>query len=592
MARPDDKAPLATSGAFLLAPCRKTSFAYPNGIDLAAITQTTAFGARTTIAQFIYNTHHRPLFYTDAAGQTTSYAYNAAGQVTSVTNPLGQTTSYQYDPANNLTTITNANSVTAASFTYDAFDRVATYTDSESWSVAYSYDNADRVTTITYPDGTADRYTYDKLDLASYRDRQGRLWVYTHDADRRLTKMVDPDGNQTLYGYNGIDELTSLQDPNGNVTGWTYDVEGRLTAKHYADASAVTDTYESTTSRLKSVSDALAQVKQYSYTQDNRLAGIAYLNAANPTPNVGFAYDPYFPRLVSMTDGTGTTQYNYVAVGALGALQLQQEASPLPSSAINYAYDALGRMNSRTVGGSGAETFQYDAIGRLNSHASDLGSFALSYLGQTAQIATRQLASTTLATSWSYLPNSGDRRLAGISNVGLSPSQFSTYQYTTTPENFISAIAETSDAATVYPPAGAQTASYNNVNALTSLSGQAFTYDANGNLLSDGQRTYSWDAENRLVSIAYPAQPGKQTAFAYDGLSRRTAISSTPAGGGSAVTISYLWCGSRPCQARNASNAVSRSYYAEGELVPGTPAQSYYYGPDQLGSTRMTPIGG
>ncbi len=182
-----------TSGYFNLTQAvdpvgRTTSLAYANHVDLSAISQTTAYGVQTTIAQFIYNTHHRPVFYTDAAGQTTTYAYNAAGQLTSVTNPLNQTTTYQYDPTGNLTTIINANNVTAASFTYDAFDRVATFTDSEGWTVAYSYDNADRVTKITYPDGTADRYTYDKLDLASYQDRQGRLWVYTRDANRRLTK--------------------------------------------------------------------------------------------------------------------------------------------------------------------------------------------------------------------------------------------------------------------------------------------------------------------------------------------------------------------------------------------------------------------
>ena len=117
----------------------------------------------------------------------------------------------------------------------------------------------------------------------------------------------------------------------------------------------------------------------------------------------------------------------FIPIGALDALHLQQESSPLSSSTIAYAYDALGRLNSRTVAGEVAETFGYDAIGRLTSHASDLGSFALSYLGQTGQITQRQLASSTLATSWSYLANSGDRRLAGIANVGLSASQFSNY---------------------------------------------------------------------------------------------------------------------------------------------------------------------
>jgi YD repeat-containing protein len=83
-----------------------------------------------------------------------------------------------------------------------------------------------------------------------------------------------------------------------------------------------------------------------------------------------------------MTDGTGTTQYTYPPIGSPGALRLQQEQSALSNSAIAYAFDALGRVVSRTVAGAAAETFGYDAIGRLTSHTSDLGSFTLSYLGQ------------------------------------------------------------------------------------------------------------------------------------------------------------------------------------------------------------------
>lgn len=222
----------------------------------------------------------------------------------------------------------------------------------------------------------------------------------------------------------------------------------------------------------------------------------------------------------------------------------------------------------------------------MTGHASDLGSFTLSYLGQTDQITQRQLLNSTLSTSWSYLPNSGDRRLASINNVGLSASQFSNFQFTTTPENFISSITETSDAAAVYPPTTNQLASYNNLNQLTNLAGQSLSYDANGNLLSDGQRTYSWDAESRLVGISYPGQPGKATAFAYDGFGRRTTIASTPSGGGSAITTGYVWCGPQICQARDATNAPTRGYYSEGEFVFGSPTQTYYYGTDQIGTVR------
>jgi hypothetical protein len=57
------------------------------------------------------------------------------------------------------------------------------------------------------------------------------------------------------------------------------------------------------------VTDALGQVKTYSYAKDDRPLGLAYTASVHTTPNVSFAYDPYFPRLVSMTDGTGTTTY-------------------------------------------------------------------------------------------------------------------------------------------------------------------------------------------------------------------------------------------------------------------------------------------
>jgi hypothetical protein len=42
----------------------------------------------------------------------------------------------------------------------------------------------------------------------------------------------------------------------------------------------------------------------------------------------------------------------------------------------------------------------------------------------------------------------------------------------------------------------------------------------------------------------------------------------------------------RMCQARDATNAPSREYFAEGEFVPGSPGQPYYYGTDQIGSVR------
>jgi YD repeat-containing protein len=448
---------------------RKTAYSYPNGIDLAAITQVTANGLPTTIAQWSYDYRHRPLVHIDAAGQVTSYTWNAAGQIASVTNALGQKTSYQYDPLGRLTTITNANNATAATFTYDAFDRVATFTDSEGWTAAYAYDAADRLTKTTYPDSTTETYGYERLDLVSYRDRLGRVWTYTYDANRRRTQVRDPTGNDMLFGYDQMGRLTSLTDPKGNVTRWAYDVQGRLATKIYADSSTVTYVYEATTSRLRAVVDAMGQRKEYAYARDDRLAAITYLNAVNPTPNVGFAYDPYFPRMVSMIGGNGTTTYSYVPIGVPGALQVQQNTGPLPNNSIAYTYDTLARLSGRTITGSDPEAFEYDAIGRLIGRTNALGTFVLSYLGQTGQIAQRALTGSTTATTWSYLPNSGDRRLAGISNVGFTAGQFSSFQFSTLVDGSIVSVAETADTPTSQPGTGRQVAVFNILNQLSYL---------------------------------------------------------------------------------------------------------------------------
>jgi RHS repeat-associated protein len=233
--------------------------------------------------------------------------------------------------------------------------------------------------------------------------------------------------------------------------------------------------------------------------------------------------------------------------------------------------------NWKWISGSNASPLHRQSEIGSRQIARDLADFTLGYLGQTGQNTSRQLASSTLATNWSYLNNTGDRLVAG---------HFSNFTFTSTREDFVASVTETSDASAVYPAALTQTGTFNNLNQLTNLSGQTLTWDTVGNLTADGTRTYTWDAENRLVGIGYPAQPGKATAFTYDGLGRRVSITETPPGGGTPVTTRYLWCGDAICQARDGGNVPTRSYYDEGEFVPGAPGQPHFYGVDQLGSVR------
>ncbi len=291
-----------------------------------------------------------------------------------------------------------------------------------------------------------------------------------------------------------------------------------------------------------------------------------------------------------MTDGVGITSYDYVDAAANGALSLQQECfvatgQSTCSHTIDYAYDDLNRLAGRTIQGSGPETLSYDAINRVIRHTSDLGAFDISYLGQTSQITRSKLDApgANLETTWNYLNNLGDRRLSAISNKGLAAGQFTDFAFTTSPENLITGITQNSDATVEIPNPPAQTVSFNELNEITSVSGQAYTYDANGNLLSDGTRTYSWDAENRLIGVTFAGDPDRTVTYAYDGIGRRIAIEDAP-GDSAAALRKFVWCGTSLCQARDANYAVDRSYHEEGEAVAS--GGGLYYGRDQIGSVR------
>jgi RHS repeat-associated protein len=116
---------------------------------------------------------------------------------------------------------------------------------------------------------------------------------------------------------------------------------------------------------------------------------------------------------------------------------------------------------------------------------------------------------------------------------------------------------------------------------------RVFTYDANGNTLSDGLRSYEWDAENRLARVRHG--DGSVTAFGYDGRGRRVWIEEKDAQGTVTSVRRYVWAGgTQPAEERDGSNTVLRRFYAEGEHAPGAaaPLARLFYAKDHLGSVR------
>lgn len=95
----------------------------------------------------------------------------------------------------------------------------------------------------------------------------------------------------------------------------------------------------------------------------------------------------------------------------------------------------------------------------------------------------------------------------------------------------------------------------NGINQYSTAGGASFTYDANGNLTSDGSTTFTYDAENRLVG----ASGAKNATLRYDPLGRLHEVS------GASGTTRFIWDG----------NALAMEYDAGGNIL-----RRYTHGPN------------
>jgi RHS repeat-associated protein len=188
--------------------------------------------------------------------------------------------------------------------------------------------------------------------------------------------------------------------------------------------------YENTTSRLKRITDAKGQHKDYTYFLDNNLQGLSFPNPERPTPNVSFTFDSAYNRVATMVDGTGTTTYGYHHITSppqLGAGQLASVDGPLSNDVITYSYDELGRMLSRAVNGV-TLTYAYDLLGRIMSETNVLGGFNYQYDGVTNRVLALNYPNGQI-TTYAYYGNSGDHQLQEIHHKNVGGATISKFIY-------------------------------------------------------------------------------------------------------------------------------------------------------------------
>jgi RHS repeat-associated protein len=494
--------------------------------------------------------------------------------------------------------------------------------DSDGHTLVIDYDALDRLTKVSYPDGSYQAITYDKLDISRVRDRLGRVMNISYDPVRRIISTTDPLNRRVAFEWCNCGGVSRMTDSSGNVTAWSRDLQGRVISKTLADGTKTLFTYESSVSRLKLIADAKGQVTSYQYYIDNNLKQVSYGNTPVATPSVFYTYDGTYNRVVRVQDGTGMTSYKYYAASGAapqpGALRLASADGPLANDTITYTYDELGRQVGRAINAVGT-SMTYDALGRVTGEQNSLGNFLYAYEGATYRLSSAQYPNGQ-KTTFTYFDNSRDHRLQQIKNQTAGAGLISQFDYTYSAEGEIQssvvqapdlrkflftydaagqvtgAQQEAGDAVTtstfVYDSASNRTKEeagnaatnyvYNSTNQLVSKSGgasAALSYDANGNLLSDGLRTFEWDGANRLAAVVIGAH---RSEFSYDAAGRRARIVEKDNG---AVTSNraYIWCGAEVCEERDTNGTALKRFFEQGEQEGAT---SYYYTRDHLGSVR------
>jgi RHS repeat-associated protein len=236
----------------------------------------------------------------------------------------------------------------------------------------------------------------------------------------------------------------------------------------------------------------------------------------------------------------------------------------------HYLYDPAGNIASKQVetsqAGASMTSYTHNSVNQLTGIGGSVGVKQVVVRGQTNEPATVKVKSS-VASIWK------DARL-------LEGNRFESDQDLAVGSNQLNIRAK---------DGSGNTSNYTYSLSLAAATAAVPSYDADGNLLTDGIRTFEWDASSRLIKIAWGAGSDKSTEYRYNALSQRSEqIEKT--GTVETAHYYYLYEGSKLLYRYNGAATaanVDRLYVAQGEQRKnGGLWVLYYYNRDHLGSIR------
>ncbi len=312
----------------------------------------------------VYDTLNRLQKTIAAAGTpdvTTTYAYDAVGNMTGVAAPLSRNQTRLYDALNRLEQVTEPGSAVTR-FDYDANDNLAAVTDPRGLVTGYLYNGFGELIEQTSPDSGSDSRTYDAAGNVKTRtDARDITRIYTYDALNRVTSVSAPDQAVSFSydaGVNGVGRLTGASDATHSMS-WVYDGLGRATAKtQTVGGLARSVAYAYHEGRLASITTPSGQLITYEYSQ-GRIDQVAVNGVAIVSDAI---YEPFGP-IREWTWGNGTLAIRTYDQDA--KITQLDSGGELYDYFYNNAFDLTGIRNNSNNDYS--STLTYDNRARLTT---------------------------------------------------------------------------------------------------------------------------------------------------------------------------------------------------------------------------------
>lgn len=531
---------------------------------------------------------------TDKAGRVTEWKRDILGRVYEKIMPDGTTkTSYTYQPrSGRLATMTRPNQqppldpplgatyppTVIYSYNLNGTLQKEDYVGTDTPDVTYTYDVINRLDIATTT-GLGDHdHAYEPLTSGTVGAGQiaSINGPFSHDTVSRGYDWQDRHNNTVLAS----DTPTTLR-----AETRTWDTLGRLatinTTSGNTGLGTFTFNYSTNLNRVDSISAPQSLVTNYTYFPNNATGTKAQSLESITHTRSGVQYSK--------------NVYDYDSAGRITAWDKEQTTTAAENSINSFGYNPSDEVTAYRKALASAPTTVVDQQDWAYDNAGNWLS-----TGTHAAMSTR-----TYDVNAQGVPKLN--RLMSIGGAGSTVvagtlNEFAEVTVNSQPATLRSdpvnggyqfskqiSVAEGSNTLTVQAtdkdtPPNTTTQNYTlNVGGLS----RSFSYDANGNLLSDGDRTFTWDAKNRLLTVTVG---GTRYRWQYDYRDRRVKEFKKVGTAAETTEKIFFWHENDLIMERNGANTATLRTYHHGGFQEGNPTVAtnakYLTTTDHLGNVR------